>query len=117
MALKIIKDDRLYNHIQEEYEKCLSINSFIHNKMRPTEEATIKKWGNKQQQSYVRQGWVSSKLRAVKKWFSGLFGAKSIEALDLRSDPSRGHGAEYLRFLWPELRNKKLISTRDGKPV
>ena len=51
MALKIIKDDRLYNHIQEEYEKCLAINSFIHNKMRSTEEAAVKKWGNKQQVS------------------------------------------------------------------
>lgn len=51
MALKIIKDDRLYNHIQEEYEKCLSINSFIRNKIRSTEEAAIKKWGNKQQVS------------------------------------------------------------------
>lgn len=51
MTLKIIKDDRLYNYIQEEYEKCLSINSFIHNKIRSTEEAFIKKWGNKQQVS------------------------------------------------------------------
>lgn len=48
MTLKIIKDDRLYNFIQEEYEKCLSIKNFINNTIREANQVGVKKWGNKQ---------------------------------------------------------------------
>lgn len=54
MTLKIIKDDRLFNYIQEEYEKCLSIKNFIHNKIR-TNDQGIKKWGNKQTSKWKKK--------------------------------------------------------------
>lgn len=55
MELKIIKDDRLYSYVQEEYEKCLSLKNFIHNKIRSTEEAGVKKWGNKQASKWKKK--------------------------------------------------------------
>lgn len=48
MELKIIKDDRLYNLIQEEYEKCLQLSNFIANKSRFSEEEGVKKWKTKE---------------------------------------------------------------------
>jgi len=55
MTLRIIKDDRLFGYIQEEYEKCLSIKNFIHNKMRTHSEQGIKKWGNKQASKWKKR--------------------------------------------------------------
>jgi hypothetical protein len=79
---------------------------------------TKDRWGNKQQKEYVRQGRINNVIRRIGLYLSGLFKpSKKIQALDLRSDPSRGHGAEYLRSLWPALRNMKMVSTRDGRPV
>lgn len=75
------------------------------------------KWGNKQQREYVRQGRLSNVLRIFAGFIANLFSdrGKTLEALDLRPDPSRGHGANYLRALWPAL--GKMVSTRDGRPV
>ena len=47
MTLKILKDDKLQCIIQEQYEKCLMINSVIKQKIKLSEEQEIKKWNNK----------------------------------------------------------------------
>jgi len=76
------------------------------------------RWGNKEQREYTRKGRVGVVLRKVTSWFGQFFKSnKQIQALDLRPDPSRGHGAMVLRAWWPALVGKKLRSTRDGRAV